>query len=189
MEIIVTVVLGVLALIAAAVQIHYARKQVVSPAAAPSAPAVVQNAALGPECRYLVVEGYTNKTWEAEKIDVSWATVTVDGETFHYDGGDITPNRAFVLKGYQPGTYLVTADFKFHQQPDYMNRHYAADIVLDDSSFYLLKWEPYTTHYGPPDTRFVSVESISEELFRQMMSINMAVLPSCKALRKGVTRF
>ena len=188
MEILIAVI-SVLGLLAAGLQVHYARKQVSSKPSSPPAAAPVADAPVGPECRYLVVEGYTNKTWQAEQIDVSWATLTVDGTTFQFDGGDITPNRAFVLKGHQPGTYLFTADFTFHEQPDYMNRHYAADVVLNNSSFYLLRWEPYTHHYGPPDTRFVSVEPISEELFRHMMSINMAVLPSCKALKNGVTRF
>ena len=90
MELIVGIVIGVLSLIAAGVQIHYARKQVSSPASSPSAVTSVPDAPVGPECRYLLVEGYTNKTWQAEQIDVQFATLTVDGPTFTFDGGDIT---------------------------------------------------------------------------------------------------
>lgn len=183
MEIIVAVVLGVLGLVAAGVQIHYARKQVSSPS-----PPSASNSQAGPDCRYLVVEGYTHMTWTAEQIDVSWATLTVDGTTFQFDGGDITPNRVFALKSYMPGSYLFTADFRFYEKPASMNRHYAADIVLDQSTFYVLKWKPYTYEYGPPDTRHVSVAPISQDLFREMTSTNLPVLPSCKALKRGVTR-
>ena len=88
---------------------------------------------------------------------------------------------------HQSGSYLLTADFKFHGKPDYYDRHYAADIVLDHSIFYVLKWEPYTSRSGPPYTRYVSVESISQDMFRQMTSFNVSVLPSCKAQKNGVT--
>jgi hypothetical protein len=186
---IIVIVLTVVGVILGGAQVYYARRQAASSSTpSPSMLAQVPDTPAGPECRYLVVEGYTNKTWNAEKIDVSWATLTVDGTTFQFDGGDITPNRVFALKGYTPGSYLFTADFRFYEQPASMNRHYAADIVLDQSTFYVLKWQPFTYEYGPPDTRHVSVAPISEDLFREMTSTNVAVLPSCKALKRGVTR-
>ena len=125
--------------------------------------------------------------WETEHKDVSHATFTIDGTRFTFDGGDVTPNRVFVLKGHQPGTYLFSAHFTFFEKPGYYDENYAADLVLDHSKFYLLKWNPFTRHIAPPYTRFVSTESISEDAFRKMTSFHVSVLPSCKAMTNNVT--
>jgi hypothetical protein len=187
---IVFLVLGFLGLIAAGAQVYYTRKHATQPSpVSPQAPASASELLVttGPECRYLVVEGYTNTVWRTEQMDVTFATLNVDGKDFRFDGGDITPNRVFMFKGYASGTYLFTAHFKFFEKPDYCDRYYAADIVLSDSMFYRLKWNPYTMETMKPYTHFVAVEPISEDLFRQMMAFNVAVLPSCKALQVGVS--
>jgi hypothetical protein len=187
MELIVTVVIGVIGLIFAAVQIYYARKQVSAPSAPAPTTAALQAPDNLPECRYLVVEGFTRMMWETEHKDVSRATLTIAGTTFTFDGGDVTGYRVFVLKGQPPGTYLFSAHFRFFEKPAYYDERYAADVVLDHSKFYLLKWNPFTRHSGTAYTRFVSSESISEDTFRKMTSFNVSVLPSCKAMTNSVT--
>lgn len=135
------------------------------------------------ECRYLIIDSYSQPTAESE---ICRAVYTLDERTFRFDGGDIQSPRAFVFKGYDAGPYQFRAEMTYWKSK--LTTYFAAEIVFTDAVYYRLRWSPSTTTYQPNVTH-VSVRPVSENEFKRILGDWRGVIPGCAASNSGITQF